>query len=154
MKKIAAYILIFGCFYLSSVSYANELDSALSRLKTDIYRIKEEFDIPAMAIIIVEPNRVLMADISGIADRESRLYATSSTVFRIGSITKMFTSIAILMLQEDGMVTIDSKVFELFPSIPVQNKWRETHPIIVSHLLEHTAGLQDLSKDEFDIIPP
>ncbi|MFT5134315.1 MAG: CubicO group peptidase (beta-lactamase class C family) [Gammaproteobacteria bacterium] len=150
MKKIVALLIFFTCCYVSGMTFATEQDLTLSRLKLDLYRIRDEFNIPAMAVIIVDQNNILMADVNGLADRASNRPATPQTVFRIGSITKMFTSLAILLLQEEGLLNLEMNVHELTPSIPVKNKWRDTHPIKVSHLLEHTAGLRGLSKVEFD----
>lgn len=150
MKQNFALLFLFLFCSVSTLSFANEQDLALSRLKSDLYRLKDEYDIPAMAIIIVDADKILMADVSGLADRESAKPANAETVFRIGSVTKMFTSLAILMLQEDGLLELDMDIQDITPSIPVKNKWRATHPIKIAYLLEHTAGLQGLSKAEFD----
>jgi len=150
MKRNFAHLLVFLFCSISTLSFANEQDLALSRLKSDLYRLKDEYDIPAMAIIIVDADKILMADVSGLADRESGKPANAETVFRIGSVTKMFTSLAILMLQEDGLLTLDMDVQEIAPSIPLINKWQATHPIKIAYLLEHTAGLRGMSKAEFD----
>jgi CubicO group peptidase (beta-lactamase class C family) len=150
MNIIPAILLVFVCCHLPAKSCANEQDMALSQLRSDLYRLKDEYDVPAMAVIIVNPDKVLMMDISGLADRETGKAASQQTIFRIGSITKMFTSLAMLILQEDGLLDLDMNVYDITPAIPLRNEWRETHPVKISHLLEHTAGLPDLSKAEFD----
>jgi CubicO group peptidase (beta-lactamase class C family) len=136
------------------MTFASELTrqqtQALVELRADLYRLRDDFDVPAMAVIIVSSSDVLLNDVSGLADRARGKPATRETVFRIGSITKMFTSLAMLILQQQGLLDLDMKVTEISPDIPLENKWRASHPVRIAHLLEHTAGLLDLSKDEFD----
>ncbi len=152
MKRITLILLIFICCQLPQMTFAtNQTQTqALAELKTDLYRLRDDYDVPAMAVIIVSPDNVLLTDISGLADRKSARPATSETIFRIGSITKMFTSLAMLILQQQGQLDLDMKLAEISPDISLKNNWRETHPVRIAHLLEHTAGLLDLSKDEFD----
>jgi len=49
---------------------------------------------------------------------------------------------------------LDEKLKDIAPELPVTNKWHSTHPIRISHLLEHTAGLTDLTSNEFDFNEP
>ncbi len=150
MKINCTKLIIFIFSFLPLLSFADEQSKALTQLKFDLHRLKDDFDIPAMAVVIVDADRVLLTDVSGFANRLSKKTASADTIFRIGSITKMFTSLAILMLQEDGLLKLDQNVNAFIPPAFLQNKWHATHPIKISHLLEHTAGLRDLSKAEFD----
>lgn len=80
----------------------------------------------------------------GLADIASRTPVTQDTVFRIGSITKTFTAIAVLQLCEEGLVDLDSpagRYLRAYPLIPAKRGHR---PPTVRELLTHTAGLPQL----------
>ncbi|TMN60019.1 serine hydrolase, partial [Pseudoalteromonas piscicida] len=66
-----------------------------------------------------------------------------------GSTTKLFVAMAIMQLIEEGYFSLQSKVSELAPEINIDNPWHETSPIRVVHLLEHTAGFDDMHFKNF-----
>lgn len=80
----------------------------------------------------------------GFEDIDSTAPVTENTVFRIGSITKTLTSIAVMQLWEQGLVDLDASVndcLRAFRLIPAQMVWR---PVTLRHLLTHTAGIPDV----------
>ena len=80
----------------------------------------------------------------GLADIPSRTPVTEDTVFRVGSLTKTFTAVAVMQLVEQGLVDLDApandhlRTFRLLPADP---RWR---PATVRHLLTHTAGIREV----------
>jgi CubicO group peptidase (beta-lactamase class C family) len=77
----------------------------------------------------------------GVADVESRAPITGDTVFRIGSITKTFTAIAVMQLSEQGLLDLDvpaNDYLRSFRLVPAKASFR---PATVRHLLTHTAGI-------------
>ena len=76
--------------------------------------------------------------VNGIANLESRLRVTDSTMFSIASISQAFTCAGILLLMEDGKLNIDDTVGKYFDSLPA--RWRT---ITIRRLMNHTAGLRD-----------
>ena len=134
---------------VSPISYAEE-SMELDDLLHDIDRIRIEQAIPSVALTLVDKESVIWSGTFGLADRDTEKPADAKTLYRIGSITKMFTGIALMMAQEDGLLQLDDPARKLVPDLPVMNQWEDSHPIRVAHLLEHTAGLPDMSKEEFD----
>ncbi|MGH8248974.1 MAG: serine hydrolase domain-containing protein, partial [Gammaproteobacteria bacterium] len=65
-----------------------------------------------------------------------------------------FTGLALLMAAQNGRLDLDAPATDIVPDLPVRNPWRETHPLRIAHLIEHTAGLPDLSREEFDHSEP
>lgn len=63
---------------------------------------------------------------------------------QVGSITKTLIATYVLSLVSDGRLSLDALVSELLPSLKLDNPWRDTHPVKVRHLLDHTAGVQSL----------
>jgi len=80
----------------------------------------------------------------GFADLKTKRPVTPETVFRAGSISKSFTAIGVMMLVEEGKLSLDSKLAELMPELQYDNPWEETDPIRLVHLLEHTTGFDDI----------
>lgn len=80
----------------------------------------------------------------GYADIESKRVVDSSTLFRMGSITKMFVSLGILQLVREGKLSLHDELKKIAPEVPVVNDWEDKYPVRVVHLLEHTAGFDDM----------
>src|SRR5439155_16678032 len=72
----------------------------------------------------------------GLADLENQLPVTPQTVFRIGSITKQFTSAAVMQLVEQGKINLDDDITKYLPTIPTHGRH-----VLVRHLLNHTSGI-------------
>src|SRR5450755_262665 len=85
----------------------------------------------------------------GIADVASGRAATADTLFRIGSTSKAFTSLSILMLAGQGKLTLDDPVHKLVPDVWFENRWAASDPIRIVNLLEHTTGWDDLHLREY-----
>jgi CubicO group peptidase (beta-lactamase class C family) len=99
-----------------------------------------------LVVAVARPRSPAVFCTRGLADIGARTPVTEDTVFRIGSITKTFTAIAVMQLWEQGLVDLDApandylRAFELVPGDP---RWR---PATVRHLLTHTAGLPELAR--------
>jgi CubicO group peptidase (beta-lactamase class C family) len=81
--------------------------------------------------------RVLLSEAYGDAERETGAPNTTQTRFRAASLTKQFTAVAILILEQQGKLSVGDPVCEYLPSCPPS--WQ---PITVHDLLSHTSGLQ------------
>jgi CubicO group peptidase (beta-lactamase class C family) len=69
--------------------------------------------------------------------------------FRAGSIAKSFVALGILKLVEEGKIKLRDPVHEIIPELDIGNPWRETDPVLIVHLLEHTAGFNDTHFNDF-----
>lgn len=144
---VASFAILIGMsFNLSAQQSPRHIDDLIMRLE----ETRVQRDIPAVALTLVAPDSVLWSGTLGIADQASGRRADETTLFRIGSITKMFTALALLIAHEDGRLDLDAPATSIAPDLPMHNPWQNTHPVRVAHLLEHTAGLPDMSREEFD----
>lgn len=96
---------------------------------------------PGLAIGVVYDHELVWAKGYGFADIEHGIPATPETVFRIGSISKVFTAIAVMQLRDKGKLDLDDPVVDHLPWFTVPPADRYDPPITIWHLLSHTSGL-------------
>jgi len=119
-------------------------ESVFQRLSELIERQLPTLNAPGIAIGITQRECTLHADIFGLADQEAGKPLAPETLFQIGSISKSFTSIVLLGLQEQGVLDINDPVTRYLPWFEVQS---EFPPITLRHLMSHTAGIISGSED-------
>jgi len=99
------------------------------------------------AVLIARRDKILFQKARGFAVRESNKPNTIDTQFRIGSMNKMFTAVAVLQLVEAGKVSLDATIGTYLPDYP--NK-EVASKVKVRHLLTHTGGTGDIFGPQFD----
>lgn len=100
--------------------------------------------IPGLAVAVAVDGRVVYAEGFGYADLEQRVPAWPSTKFRIGSISKPLTAVALVQLVEQRKIDLDAPVQKYVPSFPVKGA-----PITPRLLAGHLAGIRHYQGDEF-----
>jgi D-alanyl-D-alanine carboxypeptidase len=98
-------------------------------------------------VLIAHKGKPVFAQAYGLADREHKIPNTLETRFRIGSMNKMFTAVAILQLAQQGKLGLDDplgKYLTDYPNRDVATK------VTIHHLLTHTGGTGDIFGPEFD----
>jgi CubicO group peptidase (beta-lactamase class C family) len=129
-------------------------DPALTRLLEELEGLRREHGVPALALTLVDRDGSVWSGALGVADRATGRAASAETLVRIGSITQVFTALVAAMLEQAGRLDLNAPVRSLAPAISLRNPWSRTHPVRLVHLLEHTAGLLDLTRAEFDFNTP
>ena len=89
------------------------------------------------AVAVMRHGKIVFSRAYGFANLETGTPATTDTVFRIGSLTKQFTATAVLLLAEDGKLSIDDPVAKYLPQFP------ENDSTTIRQLLTHTSGIHD-----------
>lgn len=101
-----------------------------------------EKDGPGVAVIISQNDKVLFQGAQGMANIEHSIPLTIDSVFRLGSITKQFTTAAIMMLQEQGKLSIQDNIKMYVPDFPTGG-----NKITIEHLMTHTSGIANYTND-------
>ena len=135
MKKT---LLLFAVIaMLLSPAYAQinskKIDSLLSTLFVDK-------DGPGGAFLIAKAGKPIYQKAFGKANIELGVDMTTQNIFQLGSITKQFTAIAILMLEEQHLLSTQDPISKYIPDYPNGDK------ITLHHLLTHTSGIKDFTK--------
>jgi len=108
----------------------------------------KERSIPGGAFAIVSRDSIWIGTY-GFANLETGEPVTENTHFCIGSCTKSFIGLGFLKLIQEGKIDLNTPVKKIAPEIEIQNPWQDTHPVRVVHLLEHTAGFDDMHANWF-----
>ncbi|MEW6367608.1 MAG: serine hydrolase domain-containing protein [Acidobacteriota bacterium] len=126
----------------------------IPELEKELGKVLEETKLPAVGVALVSRDAVLWTAGIGKADVASGRDATADTLFRIGSISKSFVSISVLMLQEAGKLSLDDLVRVRAPDVWFENPWEDSNPLRIVHLLEHATGFDDLRLKEYALNDP
>jgi len=100
---------------------------------------------PGAGILVLKDGRVAYIGTRGVADMQAMRPIDGRTAFRLASVTKQFTAMAVMMLVRDGKLRYEDSLTSLFPDFPEYGR-----AVTVRHLLDHTSGLPDYE----DLMPP
>jgi CubicO group peptidase (beta-lactamase class C family) len=140
-SKLLLLLAVLG--HCLSVSHAQDLSS---RLDEPLNRADRKWFMGS--ILVARDGKILFEKNYGEANREQKIAITTSTRYRIGSLTKQFTAAAVLMLEDRGKLRTDDTVRHYLPDAPVG--WDR---ITVYNLLTHTSGIPDyVNSPDFDAI--
>jgi CubicO group peptidase (beta-lactamase class C family) len=125
------------------------ISPTIEELNGKLETILKDNAIPGAAAALVTREKILWIGTFGVADMDSHRSVTEDTHFCIGSCTKSFVGLAFLKLLQDGRIDFNVPVNTIAPEIEIDNPWHESHPVRIIHLLEHTAGFDDLRPNWF-----
>jgi len=143
----------------SGLHAQEEQDTApatLEELRAAVAKVVAENDVPAVGIALVDETGPVWVDSIGKANLENDIDADEYSMFRIGSTSKMFVSLSVLKLVEEGKLSLEDKLSELAPDIAFENQWEDSDPVRLVHLLEHTTGWDDIHLPDYahSVYPP
>lgn len=93
-------------------------------------------DGPGAVVLVTQDGKTLLRKAYGLADVAGKVAMHPDMSLRIGSVTKQFTAVAILMLMEEGKLSLSDPVTKFLPDYPAQGKG-----VTIEHLLTHTSGV-------------
>ncbi|MGN6546917.1 MAG: serine hydrolase domain-containing protein, partial [Aureliella sp.] len=132
-------LLTSPCLAQSQTSPSTPHAAALEKLQSAIQYEVAAKDLPAFSIAVVDGDRVVYADGFGYVDPERREPATADTIYRVGSVSKLFTDVAVMQLVESGQLDLDAPVQKVLPSFQPKNS--SDTPITLRQLMSHRSGL-------------
>lgn len=106
-----------------------------------IESLMKKHKITGSSIAIVDSDNIVWSQGFGYSNKEEGIRASAETIYSIGSITKVFTGIAIMQLVERGMVNLDKPITEYIPEFSVKNRFADSNPITLRSLMTHHSGL-------------
>jgi CubicO group peptidase (beta-lactamase class C family) len=145
--------LIVAVFLSVGVLWAQAPDKdpfpkTVEEFRSAVQTVLSDTGVPGAGLALVRMSGVEWAGGVGLADRENNTPVTGDTHFRVGSISKSFVASAIVQLYLDDVIDLDTPLSEIAPEIRIDNAWDPAHPVRVIHLLQHTAGFDDMHFNE------
>jgi CubicO group peptidase (beta-lactamase class C family) len=154
-KQIATALLVFVTAWSDAFGAEDKPGpKSIPELQTAIEKVLRETKTPGAAIAIVSRDKAEWVAGVGKADVAANKAVTAETLFRIGSTSKAFAALAALQLQEKGKLKLTDTVHQWAPDVAFSNPWEATDPVRLVHLMEHTAGFDDLHLREYALNDP
>jgi CubicO group peptidase (beta-lactamase class C family) len=108
-----------------------------------ITKMMQEYKITGVSIALVDDQKVVWTEGFGYANKQQDIYAAPTTIYKAGSISKLFMASAIMQLAEQKKIDIDSPITTYIPEFSMKSRYSESQPITVRSLMTHHAGLPD-----------
>ncbi len=141
----ALFLALLGCLPLAPLhAQGAPTDEQLpARVDAIANEVLQSTGVPSATVAVVKHGRVLYAQAYGAAKLEPRVAATPEMRYAIGSISKQFTAAAILLLQQEGKLSVDDPVGRFVPGLT------EGNHVTIRQLLSHTSGYQDFWPQDY-----
>jgi CubicO group peptidase (beta-lactamase class C family) len=131
---LTLFTMLSGVSASAQGDLSPELRAKIDKLATDALTAS---GVPSASIAVVREGKTVYSNAYGSAQLEPKTPASPSMRYSIGSISKQFTAAAILLLQEQGKLSLDDKVAKFVPDLTRANE------VTIRQLLSHTSGYQD-----------
>ena len=123
----------------SNASSSRDYKLATELLERFITHEMADKELPALSIALVDDQQIVWAKGFGFADPKSKTPATAETIYRVGSVSKLFTDIAIMQLVEQRKLDLDAPITRYLPEFRPRNPFGK--PITLRQLMSHRSGL-------------
>lgn len=101
----------------------------------------KKHNVTGLSLALIDDQRVVWAEGFGYADKAHNVPATPDTLYRAGSITKLFTATAVMQLAERGLLDLDQPIKTYLPEFSFKTRFPDASPITIRHVLTHHSGL-------------
>ncbi len=110
-------------------------------LSWSILKNMEKHDVKGLSVAIIDGQKIVWKKGFGLADEERNIPASSKTVYRIGSISKVVTATQIMLMHQSGRINIDDNITNYIKNFSVKSRFENVKPITLRALLSHHSGL-------------
>lgn len=147
-KRFFSLVVTAVCLVYPGAFAQPSFDTA--ELDTFVTRMMKDYNVPGVGLAVVENGKVSYAKGYGVRDVATRTPVTPDTSFPIGSVTKSFTALDMMVLVDEGAVDLDAPVTTYIPEFKMSEP-ESTETVTVRNLLTHTTGLVRTDASTFDL---
>jgi len=133
-KTIALCLTVLAFAVIQHAQISSEQQAELDKL----FENWNKKNTPGVAVGIVRDGRLVFSKGYGIADLEHDVPISPRSVFYIASVSKQFVTMSILLLEEQGKLSLDDEIQKHLPDFP-----RYQAPLTIRHFIHHTSGVRD-----------
>ncbi|KIQ95994.1 serine hydrolase domain-containing protein [Lysobacter sp. A03] len=112
--------------------------------RADIARALQEEGLVGAVWATVDDDGAASVDAAGFANARTARPMRADDRVQVGSIAKTLLATGLLHLATEGRIELDAPVSSVLPAVEFDNPWEATDPVLIRHLLDHTAGLDDM----------
>jgi CubicO group peptidase (beta-lactamase class C family) len=144
MKHLLSWVAILMFVPQSSSQtqpQTSQYTDALRLIDSWIEAQQDYLNLPSIAVAIVKDQQTIWSKAYGTSNSDNKLVATTSTIYSICSISKLFTSIAIMKLYDAGKLRLDDNIETILPQYKLKQQFKDSGPITIRSLLTHSSGL-------------
>ncbi len=157
MNKIS--IILIAVYFTTSYSGAAQINMISEGLRSEIdstyTTLLKRNKVTGTSIAIVDNGEIVYATGYGFSDLENKKKADANTIYGIGSITKTFTALSIMQLQEQEKLRVTNSIKDYLVDLKIENPFNDINQIYISDILCHTSGLpSDIANGFFVDNPP
>ena len=135
MKSLPAFTLLL--FLASAPVVLSVEDDAAKRLD-EVFKTWSQPGTPGTAVAVIQHGKLVFEKGYGLANLEYDIPVTPQTVYHVASVSKQFTAMALVLLEQEGKLSLEDDVHKYLPELPDYG-----HPIKLRQLLQHTSGIRD-----------
>jgi CubicO group peptidase (beta-lactamase class C family) len=138
MKSLRWAAILPGIFLVSSTTRAQTLPPDVAKQVDKVFAKWDKPDSPGCALGVYKDGQIVYKRGYGVADLNDDVPITPATVFHVASMSKQFTAASIVLLAQQGKLSLDDDVRKYIPELPDFGQ-----RITIRHLIHHTSGLRD-----------
>lgn len=140
-KNYLVFILIFLSIQIFAQEKPKDYSDAIKLIEVWLDAQKDYDNLPGITASIVSDQELLWSGAFGMANIEENIKAEPKTLWSICSISKLFTSVAIMKLYDEGKLRLDDKIGDVLLWYDLEQQYAESGPITIRTLLSHSSGL-------------
>ncbi|MDE0967674.1 MAG: serine hydrolase, partial [Flavobacteriaceae bacterium] len=156
--KLKFIITLVFCFLISysGIAQINNISEELkAKIDSTYTSLLKKNKVTGTSIAIVDNGEIVYATGYGFSDLENEKKADANTIYGIGSITKAFTALSVMQLQEQEKLKVTNSIKDYLVDLDIENPFNDGNQIYINDILSHTSGLpSDILNGFFVDNPP
>jgi serine beta-lactamase-like protein LACTB, mitochondrial len=143
-KLLLIYFIVLLSFSGEEILSQQNSDTRVIQLEEYLAQYQKVKNVPSISAGILSGDSIYWIGAKGFTDLENSVPSSQRSLYRIASISKPITAVAIMQLWEKGLLNLDDDVRKYVPYFP-QKRW----PITIRQILNHTSGIRSYREGEF-----
>ena len=139
MKKMTLFLILILSTFIFVFSQSQDLQEKLNKFEQYVVEMKESWNIPGMAIGIVEGDEVIFMKTFGTLSKKGEIPVNEHTTFQIGSTSKAFTATLMAMLEESGEISWNDRVRDHYPEFEMADSWVSANMRLHDLMAQHSG---------------
>ncbi|OJJ20850.1 hypothetical protein BKI52_09720 [marine bacterium AO1-C] len=140
MKRICLIgLLILLAF--AQLQAQNNIEDLKEKYRKSIAEAMKKYKVVGTSIALVHGDRTIWAEGFGFADKKTQKKTSTDTKFMLGSVTKVFTTTALMKLQEQGKLNINQPLKKYLPNFNIRSRFGSIRQVTLKNILTHHSGL-------------